>query len=357
MKIKIAFVTGASGQLGSNLVSQLLAEGYQIRALVRSLEKGRRQLPYEDVQLVAGDMTDVAAFAAQLQGVDVLFHTAAYFREAFASDSDQDQMTRINVDGTIALFDAAVQAGVQTIIYTSALGVLRRPDGNRPFDETAPVNDRSTNAYFLSKVAAEQAIAAWLQSPAVKAQEVRLVQILPGGMWGPGDAAPTGFGQVVIDYLEGKLPVVLPGGVPFVDARDVAQALVRAAEVGKPNARYIVSQRMVSIAEIMQILERVSGVRGPRVRLPFPVATAMALGAELTARITGRPAALTRVSVDALRGDFAASSAKAQHELGVRFRPVEETLHDAVAWFRSHGYVHTNRGEQPRGVTHQSPRS
>ncbi len=122
MKTKIAFVTGASGQLGSNLVSQLLAEGYQIRALVRSLEKGRRQLPYEDVQLVAGDMTDIAAFAAQLQGVDVLFHTAAYFRESFASGSDQDQMTHINVDGTVTLFDAAIQAGVQTIIYTSAVG-------------------------------------------------------------------------------------------------------------------------------------------------------------------------------------------------------------------------------------------
>ena len=357
MKTNIAFVTGASGQLGSNLVFQLLAEGYQIRALVRSLEKGRRQLPYEDVQLVAGDLTDVAAFAAQLQDVDVLFHTAAYFRESFASGSDQDQMTRINVDGTIALFDAAVQAGVRTIIYTSALGVLRRPDGDRPFDETAPANDRSTNAYFLSKVAAEQAIAAWLSTPEITAQEVRLVQILPGGMWGPGDAAPPGFGQVVIDYLEGKLPVVLPGGVPFVDARDVAQALVRAAEVGKPNARYIVSQRMVSIAEIMETLERVSGVHGPRVRLSFPVVTVLALGAELAARVTGQPAALTRVSVDALRGDFAASSAKAQRELGVRFRPVEETLRDAVAWFRSHGYVHTKHGTQTRGVTRQSPRA
>lgn len=357
MNSKIAFVTGASGQLGSNLVAQLLAGGYQIRALVRSLEKGRRQLPQPGVELVAGDMSDVTVFAAQLQGVDVLFHTAAYFRESFVSGSDQSQMNRINVDGTIALFEAAVQAGVRTIIYTSALGVLRRPDGDRPFDETAPANDRSTNAYFLSKLAAEQAIAAWLSTPAVMAQGVRLVQILPGGMWGPGDAAPTGFGQVVIDYLEGKLPVVLPGGVPFVDARDVAQAMVRAAEVGRPNARYIVSQRMVSIAEIMATLEQVSGVRGPRVRLSFPVATAMALGAELAARVTGQPAALTRVAVDALRGDFAASSAKAQRELGVRFRPVEETLRDAVAWFRSNGYVHTKGGQRTPGVTHQSPRA
>jgi dihydroflavonol-4-reductase len=76
----------------------------------------------------------------------------------------------------------------------------------------------------------------------------------------------------------------------------------------------------------------------------------MAFGAELAARVRGQPAALTQVSVDALRGDFAASSAKAQRELGVRFRPVEETLRDAVAWFRSHGYVQTRGGEQPQRV-------
>lgn len=353
MSTRTAFVTGATGQLGSNLIAQLVAEGYRVRALVRSVAKARRHLP-GDVALVPGDMTDVDAFAAQLQGADALFHTAAYFRESFVSGADQARMSRINVEGTLQLFEHALQAGVATIVYASALGVLRRPDGGAPFDERAPANDQSTNAYFRSKIAAERAIAGWLATPMVRAQRLRLVQILPGGMWGPGDAAPTGFGQVVIDFLERKLPVVLPGGVPFVDSRDVAAAMLRAAAVERAEGRYIVSQRMVSIAEIMQTLERVSGVPAPRVNVSFPVATAMAFGAEGAARLTGRPAALTRVAVDALRSDFAASSARAERELDVRFRPVDETLRDAVAWFRAHGYV---KGAAPRDTPQTAPRS
>ncbi|GAB4424102.1 MAG: SDR family oxidoreductase [Chloroflexi bacterium OHK40] len=338
MITRAAFVTGATGQLGSNLIAQLLAEGYQVRALVRSIEKARRYLP-GDVQLVPGDMTDVEAFAAQLQGADILFHTAAYFRESFVTGADHTRMTRINVDGTLRLFERALGAGVATIVYASALGVLRRPAGGARFDEQAPANDQSTNAYFQSKIAAERAIAEWLSTPSVRAQRLRLIQILPGGMWGPGDAAPTGFGQVVIDFLKRKLPVVLPGSVPFVDSRDVAAAMLQAARVEHAVGRYIVSQRMVSIAEIMRTLERVSGIPAPRVRVSFPVAFAMAYGAEAAARLTGRPAALTRVAVHALQSDFAASSVRAERELGVRFRPVEETLRDAVAWFRAHGYV------------------
>ncbi|WP_220196728.1 NAD(P)H-binding protein [Ktedonospora formicarum] len=136
--MKRAFVTGATGLLGSNLIMQLLDEGYAVRALVRSIEKGKRQFPDPRVELIVGDMLNVSAFAASLEGVDILFHAAAYFRESFGSGDHEAQLERINVCGTIELLDAAYGKGITNVVYVSALSVLQRPSDGSPFDEHSP---------------------------------------------------------------------------------------------------------------------------------------------------------------------------------------------------------------------------
>lgn len=339
MNGKIAFVTGSTGLLGSNLIALLLQAGYQVRALVRSVEKGRQQLGEEQVEFVQGDMQDVVGFAQHLVGVDVLFHAAAYFRESFGVGDHQELLEKINVHATIELFEAAAQRGIHNIVYVSALGVLQAPKDEGPFDESAPSNETTNNLYYKSKVVAERAIEQWLQMPLAKEQGIRVVQILPGGMWGPRDAAPTGFGQFVIDYLKGGMPFVLPGSIPFVDARDVAQAMLQAVEQGRNGERFIVGGISMKVSEIIKVLEQVSGVPAPRIRLSFPVATAIARVAETVARFTNQPPALTQNVVAVLRENFAASSAKAEQELGICFRPTEETLRDTAAWYRANGYV------------------
>ncbi len=339
MRENIAFVTGATGLLGSNLVALLLEEGYRVRALVRSVEKGRRQLADKRVELVQGDMQDVAGFKQQLAGVDVLFHTAAYFREVFGPGEHETLLEKINVQATIELFEATAQRGIRNIIYVSALGVLRSPEHGEPFDESSPYNETTKNPYFKSKIVAERAIEQWLKTPVAQEQKVRVVQILPGGMWGPKDAAPTSFGQFVIDYLKRSMPIALPGSVPFVDARDVAMAMVRAVEVGKSGERFIIGGRSVKVTEVVRVLEKISGVPAPRVRLSFPVATVIAGVAETVAKFTHQPPALTHDVVEILREDFGASSARAEREFGIDFRPIEETLRDMVEWYRSNGYV------------------
>src|SRR5690349_21027847 len=96
-----AFVTGATGLLGNNIVRQLLAAGNEVRGLVRSVEKARRVFPKEDVELVTGDMSDIAGFAGAMKGCDVLFHTAAYFREYYQPGDHKAILEKINVQGTI----------------------------------------------------------------------------------------------------------------------------------------------------------------------------------------------------------------------------------------------------------------
>src|SRR5712692_8359732 len=191
-----AFVTGATGLLGSNLVHALLSQGHQVRGLVRSKEKAVRVFPSGQVEFITGDMSDVAAFAPSLAGCDALIHTAAYFREYYQPGDHKAILEKINVQGTINLLIAAEKAGVKKAIHISSSGVIGlKPDGS-PGDENTPPDDHSTSTlYFASKISAELAIGRFLKERALP-----VTLILPGWMWGPGDSAPTGSGQLVLDF-------------------------------------------------------------------------------------------------------------------------------------------------------------
>lgn len=325
------FVTGATGLLGSNLVRLLAENGHQITALVRSPERAARQLGGLDVRLVAGDMGDVASFASALAGHEVLFHTAAFFREYYQPGDHGAELQRINVDGTMALLRAAEAQGVRRVIYASSSGVIGQRNDGVPADETTPPDALvQSNLYFRSKLLAEQAIAAWLPT-----SKLEVVQILPGWMFGPGDAAPTSSGQLVLDFLNRRLPLIIPGAGAPVDARDVAQAMLAAVEHGRNGERYLVSSNNTQdFRTLFGLLEELSGVPGPRVAAPYPFALVYAWVSELRGRLTGKPVLATIAGVRSLRHARPTSSAKAMHELKFTQRPLRDTLRDEIAWFR-----------------------
>jgi dihydroflavonol-4-reductase len=325
-----AFVTGATGLLGSNLVRLLERDGHQVTALVRSRAKGARQLG-AGVNLVEGDMANVAAFAPALATHDILFHVAAFFREYYQPGDHWEPLQRINIDGTMALLRAAEAQGVRKVVYASSAGILGKGPAGAPADETTPPDALvHSNLYFRSKLLAEQAIAAFLPASRL---DVRL--ILPGWMFGPGDWAPTSSGAIVRDFLSRKLPVGIDGTGAPVDARDVAEAMLAAVERGRNGERYIVGgDTPVSFRTILELLEELSGVPGPRIYPPYPVALAYGFASELYGRITGRPVLATAEGVRTLREARPTSSAKAISELGATFRPLRDTLRDEIAWFR-----------------------
>ena len=325
-----AFVTGCTGLLGNNLSRLLAGAGHEVVGLVRSAEKGSRLLGDARVRFVKGDMLAVPSFAPELEGCDVVFHTAAYFREYFQPGNHALALDEVNVKGTLSLLDAADSQGVRRFIHVSSAGVIgRKQDGSPGDEDTPPLPAQRADLYLRSKLDADGAVRAWRPKRGMEA-----IQILPGWMWGPGDAAPTSAGQLALDFLARRLPGILDGGSCVVDVRDVAAAMLTAAEKGKSPDRYIVGGRYHTIEEILSGLERVSGVRRPRLRVPIGLAMAYAWFVETYGRITGKPVLITREGLRIMRMKVEVSSEKAARELGVSFRPLEETLRDVVAWYR-----------------------
>ncbi len=329
-----AFVTGSTGLLGSNLVRLLAQEGYHVKALARSKKKADAVFSGIDpkaITVVTGDMQDVTSFASELAGCDVLFHTAAYFRDYYQPGDHWKTLEEINVKGTINILIEAEQRGVKKVIYVSSSGVIGAKPGNAPGDESTSADSKQLeNLYFRSKVIAEQAVDNFLIT-----HTLPVVFILPTAMFGPNDVGPTGTGSLILNFLDRKLPGVVDGGLVAVDARDVAQAMLSAVEKGKSGERYIVGKHYVEIADVMKTLQAVSGVPSPTRRLPYSVSLVYAFVLELVGRITRRQILVSLENVRVLHLKRRVIADKAARELGATFRPFEDTVRDEVAWYRS----------------------
>lgn len=334
-----AFVTGATGLLGNNLVRELIARGISVKALVRSRAKGLQQFAeVPGVELVAGDLTDVSAFSSALRGCDVVFHTAAFFRDNFKGGRHWEELKRINVDGTQQLIEQAYDAGIRRFVQTSSIAVLNGEPG-MPIDETC-LRDlaEAGDDYYRSKILADQVVSAFLATH----QDMHASFVLPGWMWGPADIGPTSSGQFVNDVVLGKLPGLLPGSFSLVDARDVAKAQISAAERGQRGERYLAAGRHMTMRELVPLVGKVAGVKTPTRNLPFAVLYLLAATQELYARISGKPILLSLATVRLMRKEAGRSHfnpAKSEQQLQLKFRPVEQTIADTLAWYRRHGWL------------------
>src|SRR5258708_3536633 len=317
-----AFVTGATGLLGSNLVRALLDQGWEVSGLVRSKEKALRVFPDEKIDFVTGDMSDVAAFAPRLAGCDVLFHTAAYFREYYQPGDHKGTLEKINVQGTVDLLIAAEKQGIKKAIHISSAGVIgRKPDASAGDENTPPDDHAASNLYFTSKIDTELAIKRFL-----KDRSLPVVMTLPSWMWGPGDSAPTASGKLLLDFLKQKLPGIVDGGSSVVDARDVALATIAAADRGLSGERYMVGGKNFDFGDVLATLERVTGVPAPTRKIPYALSLAVVAASETWARLTGGTALVTLAGVPPLHAQNAVRADKAIRELSATCRPFEATV-------------------------------
>lgn len=331
-----AFVTGSTGLLGNNLVRALRADGHEVWALARSREKAAKLLAGTDAHIVIGDMEDVSGFADTLAGMDAVFHTAAYFRESFGLGDHWQPLQKINIDGTLALLEAAERRGVSRFIHTSSSGVFGGTfrDMARVVDETTPPDKGvHENLYFRSKLLADRAIAERL--PSLK---MDVVTIHPTVMLGPYDAAPTGIGRTIIGALNRQLPAVPPGGFSVIDVREVANTMIAAYQRGRRGEGYLVGGNFLTTSELVNTVNRIAGLPALPT-LPAPVALGFAIMSELIASITRSEPMITRAALQTLRSNGPVTMAKAVRELGATVRPLEETLRDEVRWYMENGYV------------------
>jgi nucleoside-diphosphate-sugar epimerase len=339
-------VTGATGLLGSNVTTQLLAAGAEVLALARSVDRARRLLPvHAPLRIVEGDITRVEGFAAALRGVDAIIHTAAYFREYYQPGGDDTaQLQRVNVDAVERLLEAAADAGVPVLVHISSATTIGTRPGGQPADEdTPPGPGWQRNGYRASKVRAELVIRGWAEDDGV-----RVPVIVPAWMWGPGDAAPTASGRLFLAVARGELGAVPRVGSPIADARDVAAAAIRAIGSGAHGRRYIIAAGWQPLPAITGQIAAVAGVRAPR-QVPAAMAMTGATVMELAARLRHRDPAATRAGTRVLlEGDRQhLTSQRAERELGVTFRPLEQIISDEADWYRSHGML-AARGREPK---------
>lgn len=333
-----AFVTGATGLLGNNLVRALVDRGVKVKGLVRSVEKARQQFAdLPTVEIVRGDMADIGGFEHELRGCDVLFHTAAYFRDGYKGGSHASAFEDTNVLGTRKLLLAAYSAGIRRMVHTSSIAVLDGPRGAL-IDETMLRDIDNADDYYRSKILSDHEVLQFLNAK----PDFFAAMVLPGWMHGPGDIGPTSAGQTVTEFLLGKLPGIPPGTVSVVDARDVARIQIAAAVIGRRGERYLAAGRHMTMPQVFAVLENVSGVAAPKKKIPIALLWVLAGFSEVAAKATGKAALLSWATVrlmaqEAERTRF--DPTKAERELGITFRPVRETFATEIAWYEKNGWL------------------
>jgi dihydroflavonol-4-reductase len=316
-------VTGATGLVGKWVARELAARGHAVRALVRPASDPA-PLAGLAVEIVRGDVLDAASVRAALAGADAVVHVAGIPRIG----ADAQDLAEVNVAGTEIVLGAAREAGVARAIHTSSIsaaGGTRRPGA---LAEDAPGNAESLGiAYFLSKLRGERI------ALAEGARGLPVVVLRPGVVLGPGDTHRSSA-SLVVAIAKGRLPAVLAGGTSFCDVRDVAAGFAAALERGRPGEVYALGGHNLSLAEFAARAAAMAGVRAP-VRVPYPVAWALAAAAEAAAALRRRPPPTNRDLARAGSLYTFVSSAKAERELGYRVRPLDEmirdTLRDALA--------------------------
>jgi dihydroflavonol-4-reductase len=325
-------VTGGTGFIGSHVVRALVEEGASVRVLVRS-SSDRRALADLPVEVVTGDLADPRSLRAPLAGVEVLYHVAADYR---LWAPDPAVLYRVNVGGTRALLLAAAAAGVARVVYTSSVGALGLPADGRPGTEDTPARlEDMVGDYKRSKFLAER------EAEMAAARGLPVVIVNPSAPVGPWDWKPTPTGRMLVDYLRGRMLAYLDTGLNVVHVRDVARGHLLAAAHGRPGERYILGHAHGNLG-LRAIFERLAphtGVRAPRVRLPYRVALALGTGAEVVARFTGQEPVVARTAVRMAAKRMFFDPSKAIRELGLPQTPVDEALRDAVDWFWANGYA------------------
>lgn len=324
-------VTGGTGFIGSAVVRRLVAEGEDVRVLVRP-NADRRNLDGLAVEIASGDLLEPASLMAALAGCDALFHIAADYRLWVP---DPKPLYSTNVDATKSLMRAAGDRGVARIVYTSSVAALATSVGGRPSDEEAPVDiDDMIGHYKRSKFLAEAAVRAMVERDGLPA-----IIVNPSMPLGPRDVKPTPTGRVIIEAARGRIPAFVDTGLNVVHVDDVAAGHLLAFAKGTVGERYILGGQDMTLGQILAAVATLRGRRPPRFRLPHGAIMPFAYAAQALAHLTGRE---PLVSVDGLRmarKTMFYSSAKAERELGYRARPAEQALRDALDWFSEHGYL------------------
>ncbi|MBP7253104.1 MAG: NAD-dependent epimerase/dehydratase family protein [Alphaproteobacteria bacterium] len=326
----LTLLTGATGFVGAALARLLCAEGWNLRVLSRK-RSDRSNLTNLNVTIAEGDLTDADSLRAAVQGCDALFHVAADYRIWVP---DPMAMHRANVIGTRTLLEAAQEAGVKRIVYTSSVATLGLNSNGTPADEATPSSLATmVGTYKKSKYLAEQEV-----HKLIAARQLPCVIVNPSTPIGPYDIKPTPTGRMIVEAARGMMPAFVDTGLNVVHVDDVAMGHLQAFRQGHFGERYILGGENLSLSAILALVAQVTNRSPPRIKLPVSGLMPLAYAAEAVARITGKEPFVTRDGLLMAKKKMYFRSTKAEAALGYNHRPAADAIADAVRWFKEKGY-------------------
>lgn len=322
-------VTGATGFIGSAIARELLKNGQEIKVLARETSN-LKNIESLDAEIVYGDICDKESMKLAMKGCDTLYFTAAKFAHWLPNPRE---LYEVNVGGTRATLAAAQESGIEKIVYTSTNNAIGA-SGPTPVNEEMYFNYwEARDHYSMSKYIAEN------EARIFVTRGLPVVFVNPTLVVGVNDLKPTPSGQMIIDTVNERMPGYIDGGVNIVDVKDVAKGHILAAQKGVIGERYILGNTNVTIQEYLFLIAKIANVRPPKVRLPYNMALLFGHLFELGARLTNKTPTVTasEVRIGKMREWYDCS--KAVNDLGMPQTPIEETIADAIAWFKEAGRI------------------
>lgn len=324
-----ALVTGATGFVGGAVARALVRAGVGVRVLARS-KSDAHTLAGLPVEWIEGDLLNPASLRTALAGCQQLYHVAAHYA---LWAKDPAIFYDVNVTGTRNMLAAARSAGIERTVYCSTIGAIGLPpDGGLGTEDTPVSLDQMAGHYKRSKYLAEQEV---LQ---LAKEGLPVVIVNPSAPVGAGDVKPTPTGQVIVDFMKGRMPAYIDTGMNIVDVEDVAAGHLLAMQKGRQGERYILGCKNLMLKEVFDILSRLTGVKAPSLRLPRSLILPLAHVNQWMAQLTGQPPRIPLEGVKMAKYRMHYDCSKAIRELGIPQTPPETALENAVRWFRSHGY-------------------
>ena len=326
-----AFITGATGFIGSHVAQALAESGADLRLLVRPQSK-TDNIAGLRAETAVGDLSDPPSLKKAMRGCEFVFHLAADYRLWVP---DPAPMYRSNVAGTRAILEAARECGVRRVIYCSSVATMGFAADGAIADENSPVTLADMIGHYKrSKFLAEQIALEAGQSGA------SVVVVNPTTPIGERDIKPTPTGRIIVDFLNRKFPAYVDTGLNLADVKEVARGHLLAMERAVPGERYILGGENLTLKQILDRLAAFTGLPSPKTKVPHAVAMGFAMFDEffMGSMLRKEP----RATVEAVRmgrKKMFASSAKAERILGYKAVPVDNAMERAIDWFQTHGYA------------------
>jgi dihydroflavonol-4-reductase len=323
-------ITGATGHLGNVLVRKLISMNKKVRALI---------LPGEDVasleglkvEKVEGDVRVPGSLRRAFEGAGIVYHCAGIIS---ILPGQQRQLYQVNVLGTRNVVDICLETKVKRLVYTSSIHALSEPAPGIVFDESREFDPENVlGEYSKSKTLGTLEVIKGIK------KGLDAVILCPSGIIGPYDYRVSEMGKLIVDFVEGKVKAYVDGAYDFVDVRDVAEGLLLACEKGKKGGCYILSGQQISVRQLFNFLEGITGVKAPSLKLPHQLARVTGFFNVLYCNLMKIKPLFTPFSIDVLASNSLVSCQKAQDELGYSSRSIYESIKDTVRWFRQEGII------------------